>query len=278
MSNLKTLDETLDFLNDKKTQSTNEGVLGTIAGVMIAPYIFFALCALIASLISSIKNIKYNNMIFKNPEVANSIKVFAMKLQEQFRKSMGKYSKYFKPVGINVGANNINKEKVIVNLGEFNYGLDPGDLYDAVAPYIYNEMDEEDRIDRFGEDHTKEDAIASISDNPKYFECNYGDFISGGERAVQDIIKEKYPELIEAINTVNKTVEDMNEFIDSKAHTRGIYVTIANSSELTLDDLLQNHFADTIKISLVIKYIDFSKIQLPEETKKEIEKISSKKK
>ena len=277
MNNLKTLDETLDFLNNKNTESTNESVLGTIAGVLVAPYLFVALCALIFGLISSIKNVKYKNMIFKNPEVTSSIKVFGKRLQEQIKKSMSKHSRYFKTVGINVDSKNINKDKVTVVLGEFDYGLSPEDLYEAVAPTIYDEMDEDERIDRFGEDCSKEDAIKSILNNPNYFESDYGDFIDGGERAVQNIVKEKYPELIEAINTVNKTVEDMNEFIASKAYTRGIYVTIANSSELTLDNLLQNHFADTIKISLVVEYIDYSRIRLPEETEKEIEKISSKK-
>lgn len=277
MNNLKTLDETLDFLNNKDTESTNESVLGTIAGVLIAPYLFVALCALIFGLISSIKSVKYKNMIFKNPEVTSSIKVFSKRLQEQIKKSMSKHSRYFKAVGINIDSKNISKEKVTVVLGEFDYGLNPEDLYEAVAPTIYDEMDEDEIIDRFGEDCSKEDAIKSILNNPNYFECDYGDFIDGGSTAVENIIKEKYPELIEAINTVNKTVEDMNEFIASKAYTRGIYVTIANSSELTLDNLLQNHFTDTIKISLVVEYIDYSRIRLPEETEKEIEKISGKK-
>ena len=88
MNNLKTLDETLDFLNNKDAESTNESVLGTIAGVLVAPYLFVALCALIFGLISSIKNVKYKNMIFKNPEVTSSIKVFGKRLQEQIKKSM----------------------------------------------------------------------------------------------------------------------------------------------------------------------------------------------
>ena len=277
MSNLYALDETLDFLNNKDTESTNESVLGTIAGVLIAPYLFVALCALILGLISSIKNVKYKNMIFKNPEVTSSIKVFGKRLQEQIKKSMSKHSRYFKAVGINVDSKNINKDKVTVVLGEFDYGLNPEDLYEAVAPTIYDEMDEDERIDRFGEDCSKEDAIKSILNNPNYFECDYGDFIDGGSTAVENIIKEKYPELIDAIDTVNKAVADINNFINSKANTKGIYVTIAGNSKLSLDDLLDNHFADTIKISLVIKYQDYSRIKLPEETQKEIEKISGKK-
>ena len=162
MNNLKTLDETLDFLNNKNTESTNESVLGTITGVLIAPYLFVALCALILGLISSIKNTKYKNMIFKNPEVTSSIKVFGKRLQEQIKKSMSKHSRYFKAVGINVDSKNISKEKVTVVLGEFDYGLNPEDLYEAVAPTIYDEMDEDERIDRFGEDCSKEDAIKSI--------------------------------------------------------------------------------------------------------------------
>lgn len=277
MNNLKTLDETLDFLNNKNTESTNESVLGTIAGVLIAPYLFVALCALIFGLISSIKNVKYKNMIFKNPEVTSSIKVFGKRLQEQIKKSMSKHSRYFKAVGINVDSKNISKEKVTVVLGEFDYGLNPEDLYEAVAPTIYDEMDEDERIDRFGEDCSKEDAIKSILNNPNYFECDYGDFIDGGSTVVENIIKEKYPDLIDAIDTVNKAVVDINNFINSKANTKGIYVTIADNSELSLSDLLDNHFADTIKISLIIKYQDYSRIELPEETQKEIEKISGKK-
>ena len=179
MSNLQQLDEALDYLNDKNTESTNEGVLGTIAGVLIAPYLFLALCVLIFCLVDSIKNVKYKNMIFKNPKVTNSIKVFAKKLQEQFKKSMSKHSRYFKTVGINVDSKNMNKEKVTVIIGEFDYGLNPQDLYEAVAPTIYDEMDEDERINRFGEDCSKEDAIKSISNSSNYFECDYDEDLYG---------------------------------------------------------------------------------------------------
>ena len=79
------------------------------------------------------------------------------------------------------------------------------------------------------------------------------------------------------MNTVNKAVVDINNFINSKANTKGIHVTIADNSKLSLDDLLDSHFSDIIKISLVIKYQDYSRIKLPKETQKEIEKISGKK-
>ena len=159
----------------------------------------------------------------------------------------------------------MNKEKINIVLGEFNYNLYPNDLHRVIAPIIYDEMDEYERDDRFGDYIDKKEAIEIITYSSTYFECDYGDFINGGKIAVENIIKEKYPELIEAIATINKAIEEINNFIFTKTNTKEIYIIVGNSSKLSLEDLLENHFSDVIKISLVIKYQDYSKIELPEE-------------
>ena len=275
MSNLQQLDEALDYLNDNKRESTNEGVLATIGTIIVAPYLFLALVILISALCSGFKNIKYNTTISKNPNVTKAIKNFAIKCQDQFKKSMSKFIKYFKPESISISSKNFTKDKVRVVLGKFDYGLNPEDLYEAVAPAIYDEMDEDDRIDRFGENHNREDAINDIVNNPNYFECDYNSFIKGD---VNNIIKKKYPELIEAIDAVNKSTKEINNFIYAKSNSKNIYVAIdnGNTRELTLDYLLNSHFSDNVYISLIIKYQDYSKIKLPEETQKEVDKLSKK--
>ena len=91
----------------------------------------------------------------------------------------------------------------------------------------------------------------------------------------KEILKNEFLEFLNEYKEENEkiSIDDINDFINSKANTKGIYVNIAGNTELSLDDLLENHFSDTIKISLVIKYQDYSRIELPEDTKNEIAKL-----
>ena len=203
MNNLKTLDETLDFLNNKNTESTNESVLGAITGVLIAPYLFVALCALILGLISSIKNAKYKNMIFKNPEVTSSIKVFGKRLQEQIKKSMSKHSRYFKTVGINVDSKNISKEKVTVTEDEARKST----IYRVV--FATTKTDKEGKTTQMSakEKELKEQAKAISAELKPLRE----------DLRMAKRIEEKYPQLQQLL----ETERDMETRVRTRERERG---------------------------------------------------------
>lgn len=278
---------------------TVAAVITGIGAVIVTGAIFIALLPLMIVIVAIMLMISKSNtrakqdgwkaLLQNNPELKSALKNLAVKTQQSITKSMKSQGKYFKSANIELDYHNLNIEnnEIQIHLGHLDCSSLTGNNFREFALGILwdnlPQKEKEKFADNYEEglpdDELRENYI-EYNDDPDAWLIYQACPDNATYSKVINAIYKKYPDLLKSYKLLQQITEELSKGYKEMSGSTFITVKFDNK-ELDEDvreygytagdnmaaECAYNAYGIGACVDMIIKYVDFSNVELPEVTK-----------